>query len=490
MQEAKRSQSDADTYEPRPGMANDWRARPVGRVQRNVFASNKDDGCNGEAAYGKADDVGDLLVFASDDDPPKAKDDDPPKKRELGPDCASKAAQGESAAGGLGSTHWSRAASPSHSRASPISEQASLREGNGEQEKSTALEPAPGSANDQFLGTWQQDIRAGIIEEQLAHIWQKAAQTTPPLRKVQELHNSNSQPSLTEKPNSCQLAQDVARSDSPGTRPQTTEAGLAFQQKVAQAMAQGKDHVSPGSVTSTKSHEKPRLNAAASEYRPSYLAQNKSAEGGQQSPRSTVNTPSVGRKASSSSGPSQDLSYQSSDLAEKQSASAAQHSQHSTRSSHSTVQAQSLGRTPTNASALSQDLPVTCWALCGACFPTASAAVMHLEIPSSKPCPSMTSGMMSTIYNAAATCEACHDVIDGRYLRDLTLGREDLEKKYKGNAFPFVCPAEGCGSVFQKIYALFRHVEVGKEKHEAEATVRAVKSLEDGVKHRVSHGFL
>lgn len=167
----------------------------------------------------------------------------------------------------------------------------------------------------------------------------------------------------------------------------------------------------------------------------------------------------------------------------------AQESFHSARSSHSVANTQFFNHTTSNVGVSSQNLPVACWALCGASFPSSSAALMHVEVLSPVSCPSSKPDVIQAIYNAAATCEECHSVIDGRYLRELTL-HKDIVKKYKGKAFPFTCPIEECGSVFQKLFELFRHIEVGRGEHGAKATIDIMKNLENAVRHRASHGFL
>ncbi|KAI9717835.1 MAG: hypothetical protein M1828_007074 [Chrysothrix sp. TS-e1954] len=108
--------------------------------------------------------------------------------------------------------------------------------------------------------------------------------------------------------------------------------------------------------------------------------------------------------------------------------------------------------TSTNASGPSPQAQVSCWSSCGAVLPTTFAVLKHLESGACRIQP-------ADLYKAAANIDSCHEVIDGRYLRNLALGH-DLQKRYKGNAYPFVCPQ--CELVFQKLAALFKHVDDGK----------------------------
>ncbi|KAL9059995.1 MAG: hypothetical protein Q9162_000845 [Coniocarpon cinnabarinum] len=122
-----------------------------------------------------------------------------------------------------------------------------------------------------------------------------------------------------------------------------------------------------------------------------------------------------------------------------------------------------------------------CPATCGAFFPSKSLIFHHLE---SNACMFLR---LSTrdIYAAVAETHCAHDFIDGRYLRDLTLKR-DIREKYKGNAYPFICPnEERCGMVFRELYTLWVHFE-RSECGAAMGRVGVVKAtVEDAVAEAV-----
>ena len=133
-----------------------------------------------------------------------------------------------------------------------------------------------------------------------------------------------------------------------------------------------------------------------------------------------------------------------------------------------------------------QAVHAECWAGCGMSFHTTASLLFHFESRACKATPEITP---EHIHNAAAMSEVCQDVIDGRYLRDLTMG-SDVTAKYRGNAYPFVCPSQDCGIVFQKLHSLFRHMEAKKCQHSSEASLEVLRELREALKYRTTNGYI
>lgn len=114
---------------------------------------------------------------------------------------------------------------------------------------------------------------------------------------------------------------------------------------------------------------------------------------------------------------------------------------------------------PLGLGASTPNIPAHCWALCGRVFHPTTNLIQHLECAQCQAFPNQTDSVRA-LYKASADTACCHDFIIGRYLHDMTEQR-DLEARYKGNAWPFICPNEkDCKGVFRKLHELFEHWEL------------------------------
>ena len=60
--------------------------------------------------------------------------------------------------------------------------------------------------------------------------------------------------------------------------------------------------------------------------------------------------------------------------------------------------------------------------------------------------------------------------------------KRDIVEKYKGNAYPFICPnEERCGNVFQQLHPLFAHFERGTCGVQNEAVGDVKRMVEDAL---------
>lgn len=124
-----------------------------------------------------------------------------------------------------------------------------------------------------------------------------------------------------------------------------------------------------------------------------------------------------------------------------------------------------------------------CWAECEELFESNSAILHHIETGACK------AGQISTVdlNKTAASMDRFFLFIHGRFLIDLEDGI-DMEKEYKGNAYPFLCPK--CSHASKTLSGLFRHVERNACGVQGYPSYAVMPDLLEALQYRCGHGLL